>query len=290
MTQVILDYCLSMNDAQPTSVIQQVLGSFTSLIQNERLELVKFLSPEEFRELERTFFPRLLFNKQKLFWLISDAVQWVGGLCEATPLNGPTDLSTPWKRGLRDAIADPEDWRNPQIIFPAIRRAAWPAAAGGSEVQIRLEACVESETTSVGGRLLVELERYADDHCARADSDPWDLRRANPGKNPCMLPKPAHLRHVNLADLRTFLPEAEWQIGDNRYYLPPERWDPFSCTKEEWRRGHAFPRGYKNGNYGWLDREGRVWCWDRSHVYSHWDVQLDDGEYIRVTYDGKYLE
>lgn len=50
-------------------------------------------------------------------------------------------------------------------------------------------------------------------------------------------------------------------------------------------------RGPKAGKRGWLDADGRIWVKDYAHATlpDHWDVQLPDGEYVRVGFNGELL-
>jgi hypothetical protein len=289
MTQILLDCPPSLTRTYSDSVLQQMFADVASLVQGAELQMIPFLSYDEYHDWETTFLRRMRFNNQKLWLVVRELVRWTDdNSCEATPLPAPPDITTSWKRALREAFENNGDWRIPQIVVPATRRTLWNCAT--AEVQIRFDACGDVQEADAGARLLVELERYNDHPNALSDFDPWDLRHIVPGKRPCMLPKPERLRRTKLTELRALLPTVEWMDGNERYYLPPETWDPSLCSKEEWRGGYAFPRRRKNGNYGWLDREGRLWCWDRTHVCGHWDVQIGDGDYVKVGNDGQCSE
>lgn len=60
---------------------------------------------------------------------------------------------------------------------------------------------------------------------------------------------------------------------------------------DNWRSSLSPPRNHKDP-YGFIDNEGRVWCWDRLHN-NHWDVQqsIDScrGKYVNVSPEGVLL-
>lgn len=58
-------------------------------------------------------------------------------------------------------------------------------------------------------------------------------------------------------------------------FVPPENW--MVCGKAA-----------KGENFGYIDREGNEWMWDKMHK-DHWDVQFPSGGYIRITNDGRRL-
>jgi hypothetical protein len=295
MIRAILDYPLSLHGTCSTPSISQMLTDFSALIQGEELDAVRFLSPDEFQLWSASYLPQVKTGKQTILRMVLNLVRWEGSNCEATPLVGPSDFSSTWKCALRDAIPDPNDWRSPQIVVPSIRREKWMPFP--SKIDIRLEICGDQEELNADERVLVELEGYRYHDHAKADSDPWDLRHvhrpqlgADPEKNPCMLPKPGGLSGVGMAEIAERSGSLRWKVGNCRYYLPPASWNPTTINKSEWRGGRAFPRGTKNGRTGWRDREGQIWYWDRTHLYGHWDVEMGDGTYDRVGYDGTLLD
>ena len=290
MIRALLDCPGSLTEILATSHGSQVLLDFDNLLKNERLDPVAFLTPEEHNAWRMNPPPGLRTARGAIERLLMRIVRWEGGTCQATPTSGPGDLSTIWKCGLRDAISQTNDWRSPQIIVPSSRRRDWP---NGSEVEIWIEACSSAVPSGPHSRVIAELETYPDHPHTRADVDPWDLRHAHPpqqincNQNPCKLPKPPELKYVALNDIPAKLNSVNRSEKDKWYYIPSSNWDANSISKTSWRRGRAFPYGEKNGRSGWIDERQFVWHWDLDHVSGHWDVQLDNGGHVNVSYTGE---
>jgi hypothetical protein len=289
MIRALLDSPGSLADILSVSHRRQVLLDFDKLLKNEGLGVVPFIASEELAAWRMNPPPGLRSDKGAIERLLKKIVRSEGGDCRAIPVDGPTDLSQTWKCGLRDAILDVNDWRNPQIIFPANRRNDWPQ---GREVEIYLE-CGETGRSGPYERIIAELETYPNHLYARADADPWNLRHTqstqpiNCNQNPCMLPKPPELKYVALNDIPAKSSSVNRSEKDKWYYIPPSNWDANSISKTSWRRGRAFPYGEKNGRSGWIDERQFVWHWDLDHVSGHWDVQLDNGGHVNVSYTGE---
>jgi hypothetical protein len=290
MIRALLDCPGSLTEILATSEGSQVLLDFDSLLKDEGLDPVPFLTPEEHIAWRVNPPSGLRTARGAIERLLMRIVRWEGGTCQAIPTSGPRDFSTIWKCGLRDAMSLTNDWRSPQIIFPASRRRDW---ANKSEVDIQIEACGEIAPSGPHNRLIAELEAYSDHPHAKSDADPWNLRHTlstqpiNCNKNPCMLPKPPELRYVDLEDIPARLNGVNRSEKDKWYYIPPSNWDANSISKTSWRRGRAFPYGEKNGRSGWIDERQFVWHWDLDHVSGHWDVQLDNGGHVNVSHTGE---
>jgi hypothetical protein len=210
----------------------------------------------------------------------------------ATPLTETElGLSTTWRQALRAELRDPDDWRIPQIIVPRTRSDAWP---NGHEVQVR---CEDSPDAKLRPKVLARLDHYDEHPFAESDLDPWacleKIYRPEPGTrihHPCVLPKPPILREIPARPLTEALTHARalgWTQNGRYYYIPPPDHDINAVTKEQWRKGRAFPWEDRPGLTGprLLDTNGIIWVWDRGE--RHWDVQLPD--YISVSHDGRKL-
>jgi len=208
---------------------------------------------------------------------------------QATPFPEPKTkppLSDCWKRALRDELDNLENWRNPQIIFPEVRRTAWPDT---DEIEIKRE-----DQKDVVFRVIASLEKYDLHPFAAPDIDPWrHLDRlyppepGHPNNKPCWLPKPPILNHVPVEQLTEHLEVARklgWQINDKYYYIPRSTCLPDQIKKHEWRNGYVFEREKVSGWKGpcLVDYNGVTWRWDSGE--RHWDVQLTPR--IRINYDG----
>jgi hypothetical protein len=278
-------------DGAASWVANQALLTFEdAIVRRRRLPPVRFVAEDEYvRLVEHLYAGRSPRTKQNLLRLLPQFVRRYPATQTAAELRrAPRDLSTAWLQALSSSIATaPAEWRAPQIVFPAARRAEWPDAT-------------EIAGTYDGGafrRVLVELERYDDHSFACADWDPWDqrhLHRPTPGRDdekPRCLPKPPELRDVLLHDLPGALDVVRRLPSERfegyRFYVPASGWEPASLPCDRWREG-AFPLGKLNGRRGPLDAHGHVWDWDPRE--RHWDVQLDDdGRYCRVSHDGSLL-
>jgi hypothetical protein len=104
------------------------------------------------------------------------------------------------------------------------------------------------------------------------------------------LPKPPNLEGVAPDFIAEELANARalgWVQNGRYYYIPPLDYDIEAISKEQWRKGRAFPWEHCTDlrRHGPVDLNGIVWVWDQKE--RHWDVQLPD--YIRVSHDGRKL-
>jgi hypothetical protein len=212
----------------------------------------------------------------------------------ATPdTEPPPPLSDDWKRALRAAMDDLDNWRNPQIIFPQVRGTVWPKTP---EVGIY---CSDRADAPPEIRLLICLQDYESHPFAICDQDPWrhlERRLAPQGGriiHPCTLPRHPDLHGVALPSLQEFLEAAcrrGWRIGERYYFLPAADYEPLHVDKAAWRNGRAFNvvRAEGRERSGPVDHAGRVWEWDLPE--RHWDVQIPGDGYITVSHDGRLLK
>lgn len=207
----------------------------------------------------------------------------------ATPIPEPKpSLSDCWKRALRDELEHLENWRNPQIIFPEVRRSAWPAT---DEIEIKCE-----DRAGTVSQVLASLEKYDSHPLAVSDLDPWrHLERlfpptpGHPNNKPCWLPKPPILDQVPVEHLSERLEEARKQgrkIKGKYYYIPPANCFPEQIKKPVWRSGYVFDREKVPGWKGpcLIDCDGITWRWDQGH--RHWDLQVKP-DHISVSHTGE---
>jgi hypothetical protein len=268
-----------------------VLLKFDALIRRSGLLVVPFADPQAHTAaLQRLRGRHSGLAAARRFF--AQCIRPVSGGAMATPLT-ETDLGlgTSWRQALRGEIWNYDDWRVPQIIVPESRRRDWPNTP---EVRVRCEDLPDAEPQL---KVLAPLETY-DAHCyARSDLDPWGclqwLHRPEPNawkNHPCILPKPPNLEGVPSDYMAAELARARalgWVQNDRYYYIPPLDYDIEAVTKDQWRKGRAFPweRCADSQRHGPVDINGIVWVWDRDE--RHWDVQLP--EYIRVSHDGRKL-
>jgi hypothetical protein len=295
MTDLLLDHPWRLDESlDPNSNAFEVLLHFEDLVRETRLGIVPFVSRTDFDEM----WQRIEYSRYGPTRAYASLARFAGHLVRddspgplATPVPEPELLSQTWKRGLREAMGDLRDWRNPQIIVPIRRRSLWPAA---QEVPIQVE---DRGGVDVEYRLLVRLEGYSEHPFVVADFDPWDLLQSHPPgseagpQHPCRLPRPPLLAHVPFERLTERLAEARnagSRIGGRLYFIPPSDWRPEHADKPTWRGGRAFQHEYSAArpHPGPIDHEGRVWVWDR--VERHWDVQ-ERLEYVRVSHTGEPL-
>lgn len=267
----------------------QVLLKFADLLRRQSLpfeSIVPFVEQQEYYDAiqqltGRTSAAAAVRRFSRHFIRYSDCI------IRAIPVPEPNPaLNDCWKRALRDELDHPENWRNPQIVFPEKRRTVWPDTA---EVTIQ---CEDREETDF--RVLASLENFESHQFAVADLDPWchleQLCSPQPGaKNnkPCRLPRPPILDQAPVEQLSERLEEARrqgWHVNEKYYYIPPADCFPEQITKLKWRSGYAFPREKVPGWKGPcpIDYNGVTWRWDRKE--RHWDVQLSP--YISINYDG----
>ncbi len=302
MTKVLLDYpwpveaCLDPDPA-PSETIRR----FLFLLQKTGLGPVRFLDPEEIAQMsyhlgERHGRGRFALLNQFLHHCQTET----DDECLATPRGGPGGLKESWRRALARELRDPDAWRNPQIVVPESRRAAWPPA---DEVAIDCDACDGHPASGPHNRVVAVLERYDQHPCASADLDPWDLRLDDlptPGArlhDPCCLPKLPMLERVPVENLDTVLSEARrlgWKHAGRYFFVPPADCQLREVTMHVWRVRRAFRRSRTiDGHTGPVDFEGRIWEWH--HEDRHWDVQLDPDQrleptamrHLRVSYTGQ---
>jgi hypothetical protein len=273
-----------------------ILRQFVDLQREYGLQVVPFISENELSEMWERLPPDAFRRNptayRALLSFSGRCVRTSSRSCRATPIPGPTDLRASWQYGLYDsAIAG--DWRTPQIIVPRDRLRDW----GADHVQVNCEQCGDEDARSAGMRLVIEMQSYGLHAYARSDFDPWDMERTAPPQpggpqHPCRLPRPPALVGVQFAALSAAaqaLHGRNWCMGENYYFVPPEDWRAENVGDVAWRNGRAFPHAQSqfNPRSGYVDDGGRVWVWDGNE--RHWDVQLDQGEYIRVSHTGQAL-
>lgn len=293
MTRYLLDHPWSIDSAlDARSAGFRVLLNFEDLIRRRRLpfgSLVRFLEQQEFDDAKQrlgrhTWAAAILRFSHHL-------IRNRDGDIRATPIPEPNPpLSNCWKRALRDELEHPENWRNPQIIFPKVRQSAWPTT---DEIEINCE-----DRKGAIFRVFAPLEGYESHKYAIPDLDPWCHLQwlYQPDQNghnnyPCRLPRPPVLEGVSVQDLFHRLPEARaigWQVSGRYYFVPPDNYRAEQISAHRWRSGNAFEqkkaRGWKGPSP--IDYLGQIWRWDRGE--RHWDVQLN-GEYIRISHEGRRL-
>ncbi|WP_372522450.1 hypothetical protein [Sulfuricaulis sp.] len=289
MTRLLLDYPWTIEEGLGSdSVPYKVILDFLDLLARTELKPVPFIDHEECN----IFWTALKGRKGQsrfgpVIRLLRHCTRDTDGICLARPVPEPTKLRDSWKCALRDELEHLENWRNPQIIFPEVRRPAWQAT---DEIEIQCE-----DRKGTVSRVLASLEKYDSHPYAVPDLDPWrhldrlfPPKPGNPNNKPCWLPKPPILDQVPVEQISEGLEEARkqgWQIKGKYYFIPPADCFPEQIEKPEWRSGYVFAR---EKIHGWkgpcpIDYYGVTWRWDRGH--RHWDVQTDP--YISVSHTGE---
>ena len=286
-----------------------VMRDFLSLLAHVPFEPVRFVYQDEvtlFYEELRGHHGRWV--AEVIRFLSHVEAQEQGGAHHAIPLNGPNDVRHPWQIALRDEMGDLSNWRTPQIIVCADRSQLWEQCVQDHEAAIALE---DHPNEGAHRRVVVVMQsydhkqvpKYQEDYRAHkyalADVDPWDLRRKHPAiaggrlNYPARLPKPPELEAIKPHNLQSEIDEARkrsWRRGGRFYYIPPGIWEFTQVNqKHEWRSG-AFPvdRARNGRGPGPLDYLGQIWDWDEQE--RHWDVQLTDGTYLRITHEGVWRQ
>jgi len=274
----------------PASPAYNVLLDFDNLVRRHRLAVVPFVDDEERSRVLQQLRGRTA-GPTAVRRFIAQCVRPASDGPLATPVTGTElTLGATWRQALRAEMTDLNNWRAPQIVVPRKRSGDWPDAP---EVEVR---CEDSPDSLPQPKTLVRLDRYHEHPYAVSDLDPWacleGLYKPEPGARiyPCVLPKPPCLEGVTAELLAETVAHARalgWVQNDSYYYIPPLDHDLNAVTKEEWRKGRAFPWVSHDGFQGprIRDTNGIVWIWDRSE--RHWDVQLPN--YIRVSHDGRRL-
>lgn len=275
MTRLLLDHPWPLDEALSAgSDAYQVLLEFRDLVRKTGLAPVRFVQQTDYDnavvKLGKT---TAAANIRRFSY---NLVRHINSVICATPQPTPP-LSDFWKSALNDELDVPENWRNPQIIFPEKRRAVWPNAR---EVAI---ACPSS--TSEVLRVLASLNNYDAHPLANGDTDPWHhfehlwppAHGVN-GDKPCWLPRPPTLEKVPIEQLSERLVEARksgWYVDGKYFYIPSDDHKLEEVSQKDWRSGYAFPRKKPKGWKGPcpIDYKGQVWCWDKNE--RHWDVQLN---------------
>jgi len=292
MTRALLDHPWGLEEVMnAASPAHNALLDFEKLVRRHGLAVVPFVDDEEHSRVLRQLRGRTAGAAAARRFFAQCARRASDGPM-ATPVTGTElRLSTTWRQALRDEMRDPNDWRAPQIVVPKKRSGDWPDAP---EVEVRCEDSLDSQP---GRKTLVRLEGYHEHPHAMSDLDPWacleGLYKPEPSariQHPCVLPKPPCLERVSADMLAETVAHARalgWVQNDCYFYIPPPDHDFNAVTKEEWRRGRAFPWVRHDGLQGprLRDTNGVVWIWDRNE--RHWDVQLPN--YIRVSHDGRKL-
>jgi hypothetical protein len=299
MTRLLLDHPWPVEAVNESSSPGfQILVKFWNLIQRQRASAVKFIDIDEYNEAKSRVRNKLRADATA-FRITYNFVRDLADGPMAVPDPEPAPpLSPHWKRVLRQELENPADWKAPQIVVAKVRRSAW--AEQSPEVSIR---CDDRPGATPERRVLVTLEEYALHQFAVPDLDPWHalkfLNAPSPGarnNHPCILPRPPCLAVVELTDLPSKLAEAAragWAIDDRYYFVPPVDYHPQFVEKRPWREGRAFEHATtpqpRNGRRrkGPLDHFGQIWAWDVDE--RHWDVQLRNGGYMRISHDGRWL-
>lgn len=289
MTGLLLDHPWPIDQAlNARSDAIDVLLEFQNLVRKTGLPPVRFVPQIEYEN------AKSVLGKSRaaaqILQFSYNLIRYKDNGTNATPVPEPTPpLSDFWKSALNDELIDPENWRNPQIIFPEKRRVAWPNT---NEVTI---SCVSSQHEVL--RVLASLENYGSHPLATGDIDPWrHLEHLCPpahgthGDKPCWLPRPPILDKVSFGQLSERLVEARrlgWLVDEKYFYIPPADYQLEEISQKNWRAGYAFPRKRIKGWKGPcpIDYKGQVWCWDMNE--RHWDVQLNP--HIRINHVGLKL-
>lgn len=202
----------------------------------------------------------------------------------------PSDLGEDWLRALHGCI-DPSPasvrWRDPFLLVPGARKEKWPRS---NEVRIR---------TSGGevSRVQCGIDEFGQASLAQRDLNPWLLSPRADVILDYTLPRPPQLDGVPMARWAEALAGIDdWTCGQaaGRYYVPEPTSPLHQVGKDEWRSGKCFKRADRahhlqcKGEGHYVDRWGRVWCWDSGHR-AHWDVSVEGGaRYDRVLPDGTH--
>jgi hypothetical protein len=294
MISVLLDHPWSIQvDRDPLSEGFGVLRNFVRLVSNHRLTVVPFIEPDDFHQCNCWSAPRTS-GLAALRRSAHQYVRWVSGSGSATPNPEPPGLAASWKRALRDAMRDIDDWRCPQIIVCLRRRPQW---AEGSEVNIHFDEHEQQGVTDSHQRVIAVLESYTEHPFALSDTDPWNQERFRPSSpggrfigRRCLLPRPPNVDiRASLKDLDSMVDRArtwgqKWESDHKYYFIPPPSWQAKSIGKADWRR-EVFENHYLNGKKGPADYKGRVWYWAEEHG-QHWDLQLLDGSHKNINQNG----
>jgi hypothetical protein len=300
MTRLLLDHpwpVEAVNDSSSRGF--KVLVKFWNLVQEQRAGAVKFIDIDVYNAAKSRVKNRLRADATA-FRIAYHFVQDLANGPMAVPDPEPSPpLGLHWKRALRQELENPADWKTPQIVVAHVRRPAWQEQS--PEVSIR---CDDRPGAAPERRVLATLEEYGLHRFAVPDLDPWQalkvINAPSPGtrnNHPCVLPRPPCLAAVHLAELPSKLAEAAgagWEIDGRFYFVPPVGYGPQSVDKRPWREGRAFEhattpeRRAGKRRKGPLDHFGRIWAWDVDE--RHWDVQFPDGDYMRISHDGRWLQ
>ena len=294
MTAALLDHPWPLDAGlESGSDAYGVLPAFLELTRRYALTPVRFVSNDDYLQLLQRLSSRRGLASATIRRFADHFVRRSENAALAVPDPEPRPpLSDDWKRGLRDAMGDCGDWRNPQIVYPKVRRPVWPNT---DEAWIRCSDCLNG---FVEERLLICLEEYDSHRFAISDHDPWcHLEHRYPPENyriqhPCVLPKPPDLCGVTLQELPGQLGIAcgrGWRSRDHYHFVPAAGYAPLTIPKGKWRAGGAFELGRAEGRQrsGPIDHCGRVWEWDQNE--RHWDVQFPGDGYMRISHDGRDL-
>lgn len=289
MTSLLLDHPWPLEETlNARSCGFQVLLEFEKFVRKKCLTPTRFIEQQEYENAKQRLGKSHV--AAQILRFSNHLIRYSESVISATPNPEPNPpLSDYWKRALRDELDHLENWRNPQIIFPEVRRSAWPAT---DEIEIKCEDRIDTVS-----QVLASLEKYNAHPFAVPDLDPWRHLEGlfppvpgHPNNKPCWLPKPPILDQVPVEQLTVRLEEARrqgWKIKDKYYYIPPANCFPDQIKKQKWRSGYVFKRVKVLGWKGpcLIDCNGVTWCWDSGE--RHWDVQLTT--HIRINYDGLKL-
>lgn len=290
------------------SPLFQAIVEYQSFMRETSIEgRVPFITTVEME----AFYSRLNQDRPRGSW-IAQVMQFINqhvitqdfGQYHATLANGPHDLGSSWRKALREEMGDLVNWRTPQILVCANRSGQWGPVVRDHEVRINLE---DRPNRDPENRVVVFIHSYksyeshkhrsdySEHKYALADIDPWDVRHCNRTATDglpdprCRLPRPSGLIEIALQDLGEKLESLRsepWPQNGKYWFLPPGLWN-YATNKMEWRKG-AFAEETLNGRKGPLDYKGQVWSWD--YTEGHWDVELPDGGYFRITQNGDSLD
>jgi len=309
MTRLLLDYPWPLEAGLgPDEGPQNVLRDYLHLLVKTKLSAGRFIEEEEYIAFWKSIEGRRGRGRFDLVIRLLDHCQRnSNSICRATPVSPePPHLRESWKRALRDELGNFNDWRNPQIVYPEVRRMDWHPV--GKEAEILCEPC-DGQSASEHLCVLVNIEDYVAHPFAISDFDPWDVRCTAPsGVHPCYLPNPLlpdcdplqnHFRRViPIAQLYEKLAEARRKscpANGKYFYIPHDTWRPETISQAAWREGRAFPHEFSKERQqtGYRDFSGMIWLWHKGRGghkgEDHWDVQMGGKDYIKVKHTGEPL-
>ena len=262
----------------------RLLADLRELKRKNIVDAAKFVPPT-FSENSRTLPREVLAIITSLIRSGSESCSAAGLLDEPVP----PDLDSEWLGALHDCVDPAEQsprWRDPFILVPHSRRQVWPRM---SEVRVNAGGATVS-------RVICEVQDLQDANAHR-DLDPWRLHPIVGAPVAHALPRPPQLTGLPLEQWSDAVEKlADWTCNQpGRRFFVPDLTQPLHLVdKPTWRAGKSFRRAHGKhtakctGTGHFVDRWGRVWCWDPRHQ-AHWDVSEDGSPvYWRVLVDGTY--